>query len=360
MAASSGGALVARAAEGVDRGLAAQPCQLAGTEHWFVGLGARDGQFSTLLVTNPDAQAAEVELRVSGPEGAVPAPGSSGIAIPPYATRAIPLEGLVSAGGTLAVQVRATAGRVRVVAQDRHRDGAQPAGTDWVVPTSAPRTSVVVPGVPGGAGPRDVVVVNPGERTTTVKVEALGADGPFALEGADAVDVPPASTVRIPVAASLAGDPAGLRITSELPVAAAVVATSEQSGLAVDTATAAAVEPITGTGVLPVAALTDTPGELQLSNAGTAPATATVVLRDRDGAEVARDEVEVPPGASVARAVTGDGVWAEVVTTAPSLHAAVVLTSERDRIAGVAWLPAVGSRVAAPVPPVRQQPGLGG
>lgn len=359
LAAASAGALLASNGTDADRGLAAQPCLQAATDHWFVGLGAKAPQLSTLLVTNPDAQAAEVELRVTGPRGAVTAPGSSGIAIPPRSTRAIPLEGMVDAEGALAVQVRATAGRVRVIAQDRHRDGVNPAGADWVAPTAAPSTRFVISGIAGGTGSRDLVLVNPGERTATVKVEALAADGAFALEGADAIDVPPSSTVRVPLAKPLDGEAVGLRITSDGAVAGAVVMATAVDQLAPDTAVAVASPAVIRTVVLPLLATTDVAGQLQVSNAADVDAAATVVVTDRSGREVDRKELTVPAGGTVALALSGNGLWGQVLTDGTDVHAAVVLTATRDSVAGLAWLPGVSSRVGTPVPQVRIEPRLG-
>jgi len=354
---TAAGVLLGSQDSGPDRGLAAQACGLPGTEHWFVGLGAHEVQFSTVLVTNPDAQAAEVELRVHGPRGPVTAPGSSGIAVPPHATRAIPLEGMVTAEGPLAVEVRATAGRVGAVVQDRHRSGTQPAGTDWIAAAGLPATDQVIPGVPGGAGDRDLVLVNPGERTATVRVDALTDSGSFTLKGADAVDVPPASTVRVPLTEALEGEEAALRLVAEQPVTGALLATTEHSDLASDTAAAVPAEPIRSPTVLPVVAARDVTGRVLLSNTSADSVQATVVLRDRSGKEIEQVEVEVAPGATTGVDAEGDGVWAEVTTEgAVPLHVAVVLSSERDDTAGLAWLPGTSPRVGGELPPVERDP----
>lgn len=354
---TAAGVLLGSQDAGPDRGLSAQACALPGTEHWFVGLGAHEVQFSTVLVTNPDAQAAEVELRVHGPRGPVTAPGSSGIAVPPHATRAIPLEGMVSAEGPLAVEVRATAGRVGAVVQDRHRSGTQPAGADWIAAAGLPATDQVIPGVPGGAGDRDLVLVNPGERTATVRVDALTGSGSFTLKGADAVDVPPASTVRVPLADALEGEEAALRLVAEQPVTAALVATSERSDLAPDVAIAVPAEPIRSPAVLPVVAARDVTGRVLLSNPSADPVQAVVVLRDRSGEEVDRVEVEVAPGATAGVDAEGDGVWAEISTEgAVPLHVAVVLSSDRADTAGLAWLPGTSPRVGGELPSVARDP----
>ena len=44
---------------------------------------------------------------------------------------------------------------------------------------------MVLPGVPEGAGARELVVVNPGSERAEVGVEVLGIEGPFAPIGAE-------------------------------------------------------------------------------------------------------------------------------------------------------------------------------
>lgn len=357
MTASSASAMLTRAGDGPDRGLAAQACRPAGVNHWFTGVAAGEDQFSTVLVTNPDAQPAEVSLRIHGPDGIVSATGSSGLEIPPYSTRAIPLEGMVpESDGSLAVQVRATSGRVSAVMRDRHQKGAEQLGADWISPTEDPAVEQVIAGVPGGDGDRTLVVVNPGERSTTVTVEALGAEGAFTLDGADQVDVPAGATVEIPLQESLGGDEVGLRVTSDQPVAAAVNAITVDGDRHSDVATLVSATPVSGAAVLPIASGADVSGRVVVSNAGAEPATAEVVLRDRSGKEVTRSTVELAAGASAGVAVKKDGLWAEVITDAERIHAAVVLTSTRDDIAGLAWLPAVSPPAAEELPAVVADP----
>ncbi|MFW6598647.1 DUF5719 family protein [Propionibacteriaceae bacterium Y2011] len=356
MATTAAATLATRTADGVDRGLAAQACAQPATEHWFAGLGASGGQFSALVVANPDTQAAEVEVRFRGPEGPIAAPGSSGLSIPPQGTRTIFLEGLVDGEAPIAAQVRTTAGRVSVVAVDRHRAGTEPAGIDWVAPTVAPATDLVIPGVPGGPGGREIVLVNPGERSATATVEALGAGGPFIPEGGDRIDVPAGRTVRLALADALGGEATGLRVTSTVPVTGAVLATSEAGGMAVDRTTAVATTPINQQSVVALPAVSDTTGELVVSNAGDAEATVTVVVRGADGAELVSEDVVLPAGGTRAVPMDPAGAWAQLTTSGTRVHAAVPLASTADQVAGLAWLGLGGTPVAAQVPPAEHEP----
>lgn len=362
MTTSSASALLALTGSGADRGLSAQPCRGSGDDHWFVGVGAGGTQFSTVLVTNPDAQPAEVSIRFHGPEGPLNAVGASGIEVPPLATRAIPLEGMLTDGsvddldGPMTIEVRTTAGRVEAVVHDRHQDGTETTGADWTTATVAPALSQVIPGVPAGAGERSLVVTNPGERSAVVRVEALGVDGAFVLDGADEIDVPAGATVRVPLEGPLQGDAAGLRITSDQPVVAGLNAFSEAKDRATDVTTPVAVPPIVGSAILPIVSTADVKGTVQLSNAGDQPATAEVVLRDRNGKEIERSNVELGAGATGVVEVDDPALWAEVITEADQLHVAVVLTSTRNQTAGLAWLPAISPPAGQALPPAVVDP----
>lgn len=362
MTTSSGSAMMVGTASGADRGLSAQPCRSSGNGHWFAGVGAGPTQFSTVLVTNPDTQPAEVSIRFHGPEGPLTAIGGSGIEIPPLATRAIPLEGMLpdwpvdGVDGSLTIEVRTTAGRVETAVHDRHQDEAEPMGADWITPTQGPALSQVIPGIPAGDGERTLVVTNPGERSAVVRVEALGADGAFVLDGADEVDLPAGATVRVSLDSALQGDAVGLRVTADQPVVAGLNAFSETSNRASDVATPVAVPAINRSAILPIASAADVAGVIQLSNASDQPATAEVVLRDRAGDEVARSEVELAAGATGIVEVEDPALWAEIITESDQLHAAVVLTSTRNRTAGLAWLPAISSPAGQELPPAVVDP----
>ena len=84
----------------------------------------------------------------------------------------------------------------------------------------------------------------------SVGVQVLGVDGAFAPAGAEQLEVPPESTAEISVAAGLAGAAAGLQLTSDQPVTAAVVSeaigTDALPDLAVSAATFTAGEGLAG------------------------------------------------------------------------------------------------------------------
>ncbi len=137
------------------------------------------------MLTNPDAGQAEVDLRFYGRNGLVVVPGSPGLVIDGGSSRTVSLDTLVTVEGPLTVSVRASTGRVSAVALARRSVDFEPTGADWQLSAVAPARSVVIPGIPEGAGTRTLVVANPGTDRATVSVNVLGVDGAFAPAGAE-------------------------------------------------------------------------------------------------------------------------------------------------------------------------------
>ncbi|MET0694540.1 MAG: DUF5719 family protein, partial [Propionibacteriaceae bacterium] len=253
MATASSGQVFGTGTSGVQQGLMTAPCMAPATEQWFPGVGASAAARTDLILTNPDDAQAEVDLQFFGEKGEVVVPGSPGIVVEAHSSRTIALESLVSVSGPLSVSVTATSGRVSAVARDLRSTGLDPAGADWQTSAVAPTRKLVIPDVPEGAGPRQLYVTNPGTAQAVVKVQVLAQTGPFAPAGAESIEVPPASTVTVDLAAGLVGQNGGVGLTSDRPVTGAVVATSARSGAAADFAVQAATPALTRTGVAALA-----------------------------------------------------------------------------------------------------------
>ena len=163
MATASSAAVFSLATDGVDAGLMAAPCLAPGTTHWFTGLGATDADRTELILTNADdtqASGRPAVLRAARPgRGAgQPGPGDRG----PHDLAYVSLASLVKVEGPLGLAVQASQGRVTAVAKRTRSDDLKPVGADWQVPSPSPALSMVIPGVPEDAGPRELVVTNPG------------------------------------------------------------------------------------------------------------------------------------------------------------------------------------------------------
>ena len=215
------GAVLSDATDGAEAGLEAAPCLVPSTSAWLPGVASGTADRTELVLSNPDDAEATVDLTFYGRNGRVAVPGSAGSDVPAHGSRSISLSGLVDAEGPLTVAVQATSGRVAAAARRIRTSGDSPAGADWVVPAAAPATQVVVPAVPGDDGTRELVVTNPGELRTTVKVSVLGLQGPFAPAGAETLELGPRA--RHPGAGRRVGRRRlGVSLTSGQPVTAAV------------------------------------------------------------------------------------------------------------------------------------------
>ncbi len=229
------------ASTGSDRGLSMASCPRPGASAWFTGVRSSDTGAAEVVLLNADAQDATVDLSVYAARGRVNAPGSRGIVVPARSRRVVPLGPLFTLEQAVSLQVSTSAGRVAAMVRQRMLRDDRPAGSDWVPPTADPATTVVIPGLPAGKGGRDLVVVNPGERTASVALQVLGASGPVALPGFETIELPPQTSRVVDLARPLAGGAAGLRLTSEKEIAAGVI-----SGSGGDAATAAVMAEVYG------------------------------------------------------------------------------------------------------------------
>lgn len=361
MATSSAGAVVTSALNGIDGGVSIAPCLTPGTSHWLVGVGAQAAYRSEIVLTNPDDTQAEVDLRYYGRNGLVVVPGSPGVVLEGHATQRLDLASLVNTEGPLSVSVRVDAGRVSAVARDIASNGADPAGSDWQVSSTAPSVRTVIPGVGEGDGSRELFVVNPGSVRAEVKVEVLGEQGAFVPSGAEAVVVPPESTTSIDLTAGLAGAAGAVRLSSTVPVTGSVLSRSTRTGAAGDLSVQAAIAPISGTGLSPVATTDLGDSELVLSNDGDVEALTTIEVISYDGVTLREDEVLMGPGATSTRLLNSPAPSYLVVRTpdGSSVHGGIVWSQSEGDVAGLATVGITSPDVAARAPQVELDPSTG-
>ncbi|GAA3607459.1 DUF5719 family protein [Microlunatus ginsengisoli] len=367
MSTASSGAILASADTGELTGLSAAPCTSPSTSQWFVGVGAETTNRTELVLSNPDDAQAEVDLRFFGQSGRVVVPGSPGLVVPAHASRTVSLESLVAQTGPLSVWVRATSGRVSAMARDLRSVGLTPAGADWHPASIGPRRALVVPGVPAGAGARQLQLVNPSMTRALVTVSVLGATGAFSPVGAEQVEVPPESTVSASLDPGLAGQGAGIGLAADRPVSAAVVSTS--SGTDADTGSAAlpdiAVQPATPAvgrhGVGAIAAVTGTDGTLMLSNGGDTDTRVGFTIANLSGVTLRSDTMLVPAHGTSTRRLDPAAGASYVQVDVPDgalIYGAADFAQSEGPVAGLTSLPitspdlASRSRDAVPDPAV--------
>lgn len=360
MATAGSGATLSTAETGVTAGLMSATCVPPATSQWFVGVGAEPGSRTDLVLTNPSDTQAVVDLRFYGSEGIVVVPGSPAVVVEAAGTRTVALEPIVDAVGPLTVHVRASEGRVAVQALDQRSVGPSPAGADWHPASTPPRRAVVIPNVPEGEGERQLVVTNPGRARSTVSVEVLGLQGAFTPVGAEQVEVAPESTATLDLEAGLAGLSGTVRLTSDRPVTAAVVAGSSREGAQPDFAVLASSTPLAQVAVAAVATTDGTDSEVLVSNSGDTEARVGLEVLTHEGVSLRTDEVLLAPGAASRRRLTSPGPTYLVLSTpeGSAVRAGVVLRQSDGLVAGLTVLPVASPDAASRAPAVRRDPGV--
>lgn len=200
-----------------DRGLALTPCQPPASDAWLVGGGGGPSRTERIIVTNPGANAVSVSFDVFGASGPVAQTQGRSISVPPDSREVVSLDALAPDESRPVVHVSATGGVVAAVLDDAWIDGATARGIDDATRSASPGTDLVIAGV-DAAGAASVRVANPGGDEALVQVRVLTTSGPVQPAALRAVRVPAGSTVDVPM--TLPAGPAGLRLTSDLPVVA--------------------------------------------------------------------------------------------------------------------------------------------
>ncbi|MER5320682.1 DUF5719 family protein [Streptosporangium roseum] len=227
-----------RETSGDQRGLAGVRCVEPVASTWLVGPGPAAADV-TLHLTNADPAPAIAEIMIYSGEGPVVSDSGGVFTLKPGESRTVKLKDLAPSPLVMAVEVRTTSGRVAAAARAVMRGGR---GVDWLPVSAAPATRVVVPGVPGGGGRRELYVAATGESDTLVEVKALTPDGTYALKGRELVEVPAGSVATLDLSSGIGGQPSALLLTSDTPIVAGLAVTG--TGKKIDVAFTAGAAPI--------------------------------------------------------------------------------------------------------------------
>jgi len=111
----------------------------------------------------------------------------------------------------------------------------------WLPAAQTPAKHLVIPGLPGVAGTRELYIAVPGVKDATVQVTAVTSRGSYQPTGATGIDLPGGSAAEITVP-SLGGIPAALRLTANTSITAAVLIPGGGGALGAVTAAAPALE----------------------------------------------------------------------------------------------------------------------
>lgn len=204
------------------RGLASQPCLGPDTTWWFVGGGSTAGRESELVLVNPESTPAELEIAISGPDGPVSTPRLRGIVVEPRSRVVVRLSREAPRLPAATWRVTVRQGRVMAAVSDRESDGFVPRGADWIPASVDPATRVLIPGVAGGPGGRQLLIHAPGDLSATVRVRLITAAGSFVPAATPEIEVPGGSVVTVDLDSALQGDDATVDLQSDLPIVAGV------------------------------------------------------------------------------------------------------------------------------------------
>jgi len=241
------------------------PCQVPGSDFWFVGASAAPGRRDVLVLTNLDSVNAEVNVTMYGGSGQLDAPNARGIVVPARGTAELYLGQAAPGQRDLALHVESTGGRVAPAVRDNVTNGKTPAGVDWLHASAAPAEKVVVPALAPGGGVRILTLVNPTDLQATAALTVNGPNGPFKPAGLSTLQIPAGSVKVVRLDKALHGDPAAVTITSDQPITAS---TRMTDSTVTEFATMGATEPLRGPAYLvlpphaePVVLLATAPGE---------------------------------------------------------------------------------------------------
>jgi Family of unknown function (DUF5719) len=206
------------AEEATSAGLASVRCGEPGSDIWFVGAGSQGGVAQVQLdLMNIDALPASVDVSIITDAGPVQAGGDTGITVPPHETVTESLSSPAAGSSVVAIEVRASIGRVAADVSESSHDGT----ASWLPSTAPPSTQLVIPGVPPSGSTAGLYIVVPGSANARISVLAITAQGHYHPFGTQTVDLPADSAAYVPL--TPLGGTAALELTANVPVTAAVL-----------------------------------------------------------------------------------------------------------------------------------------
>ncbi|MFG3095774.1 DUF5719 family protein [Streptomyces sp. NPDC048202] len=340
-----------RIAAGTGRGLQGVTCTPADTDFWFPGASTAEGRTDYVHLTNPDDEAAVVDIQLYGKGGALKSAVADGITVPPHTSEPVLLSTLTDDAQTdLTVHVGVRGGRVGATVQAQDDAG----GGDWLPASADPAGSLVLPGIPKDATDVRLVAFTPGDDDADLKVRLASPDGSITPAGNETVHVKAGMTTAVDLGPVTRGEPGSLLLTptdKAVPVVAALRVVRGK-GARQETAYIPATAPV---GRRATAADNNAKGTTLSLTAPTATATVKVTASaGSDGGTPATKTYTIKAGTSqdISAPTGGKGTYAltvEPVSGGP-VYAARTLTGAADGVSGftIQTLPNDRGLVAVP------------
>lgn len=313
--------VVTRAEAGTRRGLAEARCIAAAPDMWFVGGTTVVGASASLLLVNPGDVPATADVSLLTTSGPVAPRSAQGVEVAPHGSLRLALESLAPEMPALATHVVVSSGRLAASLLDSRHRAKLSLGTDYVPLAAMPSRSAVVPGFVAGGGSRRVSLGVPGPDDANVQLEVVSSEGAFVPAGRNAVRVAAGTVASVDLAPVLAGRPAAVVVTSDVPVVAGgfsgVVDPYTQEGEFVWTA---ASPPLDGPAVIPDNRVHGQAGSALLLTAPQAAASVVLSGLSSGPRSVGLAPIAVPAGRTVVvrlQGLTPSGQFPLVITPAP-------------------------------------------
>jgi uncharacterized protein DUF5719 len=301
------------------RALTATTCTGPVSDSWLVGGSTVAGDRLRLLLANPAATPAVVDVDVHGPKGRVRAASGEGVVVPAGAEVPIFVDALAPDLKQVAVHVTTRSGRVRATLHDSRLRGLQPAGADDVPVAAVATKKQIVPGIslvngyaktaddPTAPGSTSVRIAVPGAEEAVVRVRLLDSSGPVDLPRAAVVSVPGGGVADVPVSGIPSGTYTAV-VESDVPIVAGALvgrggAPGREPGS--EFAWVGSARPLVGSGYVALV-----PGARSTLSLGAAAGTGRLTVSEvqADGSLAAPVAVEVPAGTSVTLQLSPDAV----------------------------------------------------
>ena len=186
-------------------GFAAAACRPPLLESWIVGGTTTTGASDILLLSNPGAVTASVQLTVFGAEGPQLPPGAAGITVPAQSQLALPLASIGGGEERPVVRVTATGAPVAASLQSSLVRTLVPGGLDVQGAVAGADAVQVFPGVTVLSAP------TAGTAATIVRVLSPTSDTTVTLSATPVGSAVPATTTSLPLTA---GIPAEVELAS--------------------------------------------------------------------------------------------------------------------------------------------------
>jgi hypothetical protein len=299
---------------------------------------------------------ADVAVDISTDAGPLQETTDTGISVPPHGMIVQSLASTLRNSRAIALHVRTSVGQVAAAVEESTAGGQ---GT-WLPAAQTPAKHLVIPGLPGVAGTRELYISVPGVKDATVQVTAVTSRGSYQPTGATGIDLPGGSAAEITVP-SLGGIPAALRLTANTSITASVLIPGGGGALGAFTVAAPALEEqgvvadnLTGPGRSSTLVLSAPRGAARVTVAEVA--TAGSAGRQTQDVTVAAGKSVVVSLRAIRGAPRGTPFAVVITPQAGSgpVYAGRVIAGNGAGAALQAMLPVASALTTVPLPPVHQ------